>query len=89
MTRHPRIRWSENPCPALAHPVLAAVVWMPDGPAIATIGHSLSAPGNYILRLDGRPVIVHKSPRACRDVLGTVIKAAFRSSERAHDETQP
>ena len=81
----PRLRWTERPRHSTELPALAAAVWLPDGPALATILPSISQPGRYIVRLDRMATAICESPRACSEWLASTIEAAFAADRSARD----
>lgn len=88
MSKQQRITWRSSPRAPRGFP-LAAVVWMPDGPALATVAPLARVePPLYVGWIDGRAVTGHHaSVRACRAAVAVVVEmahdAAFRRSLNA------
>jgi|GEM_PF-6533107 len=83
MSRKAHMVWRSNPRAPTGFPI-AAVVWMPDGPAIATVELlSRGPPAHYIGKIGDRTVTgFHDKLSACRAAVAVVVAMAHNASIR-------
>lgn len=78
------LRWTE--APGDSRVLLAAVVWLPDGPALATVERGAER-RVYLGRIADRLVAgARGSPRACREaIVAAVFEATVTQTRSAQD----
>lgn len=90
MSKQQRITWRSSPLAPRGYSgaptpfPLAAVVWMPDGPALATVAPLARVePPMYVGRINDREATGrHASARACRDAVAVVVAMAHDAAFR-------
>lgn len=89
MTRRPRLVWQADPTSAHGLP-LAAVVRLPQGPALAKV-EAIGRSGDRLFRglIDGREVTgMHGSAAACRKAIADVVERAHQAAARRRADAE-
>lgn len=83
MSKHSRITWRSNPHVPTGFP-MAAVVWMPDGPALATVTRLARVePPLYVGWIGGMAVTGHHDKMAaCRAAVAASVAMAHEAAAR-------